>query len=277
MQRLAIATTWPESISRTSGSPLLATPRWSVARGPLPQWDACSRPRYSGAHSPGAGASSGTNYSTGRHREAHGVSLRRRRGSGGQLRPAPRSPAGSRPRSTSLDLPVHGMRLHIHHGVGSGDGLCGSHYRSKETITVTPAEIIYQRRIAVLDHAARTGNVAETCRIFGISRTRYYQWKNVADRYGLDALVPKGRRMPQMPEATPTHVVQSLLTLAVVEPTIGCRQYADRLGDQGFSIAKSTVQKHLVAHGLGKRSQRLARAAAITAATTGLLTDAARD
>ena len=130
---------------------------------------------------------------------------------------------------------------------------------------MTPAEIIYQRRIAVLDHAARSGNVAETCRIFGISRTRYYQWKNVADRYGLDALVPKGRRMPQMPEATPTHVVQSLLTLAVVEPTIGCRQYADRLGDQGFSIAKSTVQKHLVAHGLGKRSQRLARAAAITA------------
>jgi transposase InsO family protein len=142
---------------------------------------------------------------------------------------------------------------------------------------VTPAEIIYQRRIAVLDHAARTGNVAETCRIFGISRTRYYQWKNVADRYGLDALVPKGRRTPQMPEATPTHVVQSLLTLAVVEPTIGCRQYADRLGDQGFAIAKSTVQKHLVAHGLGRRSERLARAAAITAATTGLLTDAARD
>src|ERR1035437_2213710 len=176
-----------------------------------------------------------------------------------------------------LVLPVHGMRLHIHHEVGSGDGLFGSYQRDKEPITVTPAEIIYQRRIAVLDHAARTGNVAETCRIFGISRTRFYQWKNVADRYGLDALVPKGRRTPQMPEATPTHVVQSLLTLAVLEPTIGCRQYADRLGDLGFSIAKSTVQKHLVAHGLGKRSQRLARAAAITAATTGLLTDAARD
>ena len=68
-----------------------------------------------------------------------------------------------------------------------------------------------------------------------------------------------------------------LLTLAVLEPTIGCRQYADRLGDQGFVIAKSTVQKHLVAHGLGRRSERLARAAAVTAATTGLLTDAARD
>ena len=89
--------------------------------------------------------------------------------------------------------------------------------------------------------------------------------------------MPKERRAPQMPEATPTHVVEALLTLAVIEPTIGCRQYADRLGDQGFSIAKSTVQKHLVAHGLGKRAQRLARAAAITAATTGLVTEAARE
>ena len=142
---------------------------------------------------------------------------------------------------------------------------------------MTRAEIIYQRRIAVLDHAARVGNVAEACRVFGISRTRYYEWKGVADRYGLAALMPKERRAPQMPEATPTHVLEALLTLAVLEPTIGCRQYADRLGDQGFSIAKSTVQKHLVVHGLGKRSQRLARAAAITAATTGLITQAARD
>ena len=80
-----------------------------------------------------------------------------------------------------------------------------------------------------------------------------------------------------MPEATPTHVIEALLTLAVLQPTIGCRQYADRLWDQGFSIAKSTVQKHLVAHGLGKRAQRLAKAAAIAAATTGLVVpDAAR-
>jgi hypothetical protein len=154
----------------------------------------------------------------------------------------------------ALELPVHGMTLHIHHEVGSGDGLFVSYQRSEETITVTPAEIIYQRRIAVLEHVQGTWNVAETCRVFNISRTRYYQWKNVADRYGLDALVPKRRRSPQMSEATPTHVIQALLTLAVLEPTIGCRQYADRLGDQGFVIAKSTVQKHLVAHGLGPPS-----------------------
>jgi transposase InsO family protein len=131
-------------------------------------------------------------------------------------------------------------------------------------------------QLVLLAHADKSKNVSKACRVFGISRTRYYEWKKVADRYGLAALMPKDRRTPQMPEATPTHVIEALLTLAVVEPTIGCRQYADRLGDQGFSIAKSTVQKHLVAHGLGKRAQRLGRAAAITAATTGLVTEAAR-
>ena len=35
---------------------------------------------------------------------------------------------------------------------------------------MTPAEIIYQRRIAVLDHAERTGNVSEACRVFSVSR-----------------------------------------------------------------------------------------------------------
>ena len=58
------------------------------------------------------------------------------------------------------------------------------------------------------------------------------------------------------------------LTLAVTVPTIRCRQYADRLRDQSFSLAKSTVQKHLVAHELSPRSQRLSQAAAIAAATT---------
>ena len=89
--------------------------------------------------------------------------------------------------------------------------------------------------------------------------------------------MPKDRRRPQLPNATPTHVVEDLLTLAVIEPTLGCRQYADRLGERGYRIGKTTVQKLLVDHGLGRRAQRVARAAAITAATTGLSTDAARD
>jgi transposase InsO family protein len=109
-----------------------------------------------------------------------------------------------------------------------------------------------------------------------VSRTRFYEWKRLADRYGTDALVPKARRRPQLPNATPTHVIERLLTLAVLEPTLGARRLADRLDDAGWPIAASTAQKHLSAAGLGTRRQRVARAALVAAAAGGLLTDAAR-
>ena len=115
----------------------------------------------------------------------------------------------------------------------------------------------------VLQHAAETGNVSATCRTFGISRKTFYEWQHVARCYGLEALVPKARRRPQLPNATPTHVIHELLALAVAEPTLGCRQLADRLADRGYVVSKTTVQKHLVEHKLGRRSQRIARAAAI--------------
>ena len=56
---------------------------------------------------------------------------------------------------------------------------------------MTRDQIIYQRRRRVLAHAEATGNVAETCRIFGVSRTRFYEWRRVAERYGVEALMPR--------------------------------------------------------------------------------------
>lgn len=55
-------------------------------------------------------------------------------------------------------------------------------------------------------------------------------WRSVAERYGVEALMPKARRRPQLSNATPAHVLVALLTLAVLRPTLGCRQLADRLG-----------------------------------------------
>ncbi|MDG0975893.1 helix-turn-helix domain-containing protein [Ilumatobacter sp.] len=140
---------------------------------------------------------------------------------------------------------------------------------------MTSDQIVYQQRIRALDHARQTGNVAETCRTFGISRKTFYTWRNTAAKYGLAALQPKAKRPPAMPNATPTHIVELLLTLAITMPTLGCRQYADRLFDQGFTVGKTAVQNLLIKHGLGRRHQRLARAAAITALTSGLVTEVA--
>jgi hypothetical protein len=62
-----------------------------------------------------------------------------------------------------------------------------------------------------------------------------------------------------------------------LEPALGARRLADRLGDQGWPTAASSAQKHLMAAGLATRKARMARALMIAAATTGTVTDAARE
>lgn len=142
---------------------------------------------------------------------------------------------------------------------------------------MTDAQVIQSFRLHVLAHAEAHGNVSETCRQFGVTRKTFYKWRQLAAAYGPEGLLPRTRRPPQMPNATPTHVIEVLLSWAINEPTLGARGYADRLADAGFCIAKSTVQTHLNRHGLGRRAQRIARAAAINAAVSGMVTDAARD
>lgn len=68
-----------------------------------------------------------------------------------------------------------------------------------------------------------------------------------------------------------------LLTLAVLQPTLGCRQLADRLADRGFAVSKTTVNKLLGEHGLARRHQRVARAAAVAAAGGLITRPAAKD
>ena len=82
---------------------------------------------------------------------------------------------------------------------------------------MTPAQIIYHRRVQVLDHAGRT-SVTEACRTFGVSPTSYYRWAGRAQRYGLAALLPKDRRPPVMPTATPPDQVEAVLAEAVADP-----------------------------------------------------------
>jgi hypothetical protein len=55
----------------------------------------------------------------------------------------------------------------------------------------TPASVSFDRRRRVLTLAKELGNVSEACRIVGVSRRSYYEWKRIADEQGIEALRPK--------------------------------------------------------------------------------------
>jgi transposase-like protein len=65
-----------------------------------------------------------------------------------------------------------------------------------------------KRRLAILRHAEEiTGNVALTCRYYGISRQIFSTWKRRYDAHGLDGLRDRSHRPHVSPGTTRTEVV----------------------------------------------------------------------
>ncbi|MEE2852444.1 MAG: IS481 family transposase [Actinomycetota bacterium] len=75
-----------------------------------------------------------------------------------------------------------------------------------------PREV--RRRLAIIQHAEEvTGNVAMTCRYYGISRPTYYTWLGRYRDQGIDGLRDLSRRPRRSPNATHVDVVGKILYL----------------------------------------------------------------
>jgi transposase InsO family protein len=71
-----------------------------------------------------------------------------------------------------------------------------------------------QRRLAIFNHAEEvTGNVAMTCRYYGINRQTFYTWKRRYDELGEEGLRPRSKRPKVSPNATHVDVVGKIIYL----------------------------------------------------------------
>jgi transposase InsO family protein len=140
---------------------------------------------------------------------------------------------------------------------------------------VTHEDIVYDRRKRLIEYAAKINNVAEACRVFGVSRKTYYAWVKRAEQYGLSALLPKERRRPHQPNAMSSEEVSVILAEAITRPTLGPRSLLRHLKARGVNRSASGVAKVLRRQNLGTARQRVAALASLTAADAGQVTDAA--
>lgn len=70
------------------------------------------------------------------------------------------------------------------------------------------------RRLAIIRHAQEiTGNVALTCRYYGVTRPSYYKWLRRYEELGVDGLRDRSRRPRVSPNATKAAVVDRIIYL----------------------------------------------------------------
>jgi len=71
-----------------------------------------------------------------------------------------------------------------------------------------------KHRMVVLRHAEEvTGNVALTCRYFGISRPTFYKWRDRFEEHGPEGLRDRSSAPHHMPTATPADGVGKIIHL----------------------------------------------------------------
>ena len=68
---------------------------------------------------------------------------------------------------------------------------------------MTHDDVLHRFRVRLFGLADELGNVRAACRILGVHHSTYYRWRRPVLRWGLDALRPRERRPPQMPNRTP--------------------------------------------------------------------------
>ena len=64
---------------------------------------------------------------------------------------------------------------------------------------MTQAERDIRRKLRIFKYAEESGNVAKTCRYFGISKSTYYVWKQRYARYGEVGLI-NSKPCPENPK-----------------------------------------------------------------------------
>ena len=69
-----------------------------------------------------------------------------------------------------------------------------------------------QRKLKVLRHAKKIGDVGKTCRYFGIGRSSFYRWRAAYEQRGEAGLI-NAKPIPKNPaNQTPPEIVEKVLT-----------------------------------------------------------------
>jgi len=123
---------------------------------------------------------------------------------------------------------------------------------------MTQDDALFGYRQQLFALAART-SVAHACRTFGVHRSTYYAWRRQVERYGLEALRPRERRTPKMPNQLSKMVEERVLAFSIAHPGLGPKRVASELAQDKWGalvVSPNGVWKVLCRHGLNTRTKR---------------------
>ena len=116
---------------------------------------------------------------------------------------------------------------------------------------------IIKHKVGLLNLAEELGNVSHACRLMGLSRDTFYRYKAAVDEGGVDALINKDRRQPNLKNRVDEQTEAAVVRYAIEEPAHGQVRASNELRKQGVFISPSGVRCVWLRHRLGRFKDRL--------------------
>ena len=135
-------------------------------------------------------------------------------------------------------------------------------------------ERIIKHKVGLLNLAEELGNVSKACQVMGLSRDTFYRYRSAVEQGGVQALLEKPRRSPNLKNRTDESTESAVLKYAVDFPAHGQVRVSNELRKLGVFISPSGVRSIWLRHELARFSDRLKALEAKAAAEGLVLTEA---
>ena len=116
---------------------------------------------------------------------------------------------------------------------------------------------IIKHKAGLLNLAEELGNVSKACKVMGVSRDTFYRYQEPADKGGIDALIDKSRRIPNLKNRVDEETENAVTTYAVEFPAHGQVRTSNELRKQGVFVSASGVRSIWLRHSLENFKKRL--------------------
>jgi transposase len=113
-------------------------------------------------------------------------------------------------------------------------------------------------RVLVLETAKQLNNVTQACRLLGVNRRSFYEWKRRYDEFGIEGLRNKSG-ISSKNNLDYSSIEEKVIGVATSFPFLGARKITDKLRDEEVEISSSLVYSVLSSKGLATRANRIRR------------------
>ena len=102
---------------------------------------------------------------------------------------------------------------------------------------INSTEKVISHKVGLLNLAEELQNISQACKVMGYSRDTFYRYKEAVEEGGLEALLEKSRRKPNLRNRVDPVVEEAVLKHAIEDPAHGQTRTSNELRKLGVFVS----------------------------------------